>query len=87
MQRYYDEMSIDCQGCYFLRDGRFTDGRPYKCCRYYGYILHESKGVSDEHCSRRMTRDDIIETQTKFTDYWMFGKNATPPFITTTNDV
>ena len=34
-----------------------------------------------------MTRDDIIETQTRFTDYWMFGKNATPPFITTTNDV
>lgn len=34
-----------------------------------------------------MTRDDIIETQTKFTDYWMFGKNATPPFITTTGNV
>ena len=34
-----------------------------------------------------MTRDDIIETQTMFTDYWMFGKNATPPFMTTTNDV
>ena len=34
-----------------------------------------------------MSRDDIIETQTKFTGYWMFGKNATPPFITTTNDV
>lgn len=34
-----------------------------------------------------ISRDDIIETQTKFTDYWMFGKNATPPFITTTNDV
>lgn len=32
-----------------------------------------------------MTRDDIIETQTKFTDYWMFGKNATPPFKTTEN--
>ena len=57
MQRYYDEMSIDCQGCYFLRDGSFPDGRPYKCCRYYGYILHESKGVSDEHCSMRMTKE------------------------------
>ena len=34
-----------------------------------------------------ISRDDIIETQTKFTDYWMFGKNATPPFMTTTNDV
>ena len=34
-----------------------------------------------------ISRDDIIETQTRFTDYWMFGKNATPPFITTTNDV
>ena len=57
MQRYYDEMSIDCQGCYFFRDGSFPDGRLYKCCRYYGYILHESKGVSDEHCSMRMTRE------------------------------
>ena len=34
-----------------------------------------------------MTRDDVIEAQTKFTDYWMLGKNATPPFKTTTNDV
>ena len=34
-----------------------------------------------------MTRDDIIETQTRFTDYWMFGKNTTPPFITTTENV
>ena len=34
-----------------------------------------------------MSRDDIIEAQTKFTDYWMFGHKATPPFITTTNDV
>ena len=34
-----------------------------------------------------MTRDDIIETQTRFTDYWMFGKNATPPFKTTTENV
>ena len=34
-----------------------------------------------------ISRDDIIETQTRFTDYWMFGQNATPPFITTTNDV
>ena len=34
-----------------------------------------------------MTRDDIIETQTKFTDYWMFGHKATPPFITTTENV
>lgn len=32
-----------------------------------------------------MSRDDIIETQTKFTDYWMFGKNATPPFKATEN--
>ena len=49
-------MSIDCQGCYFLRDS-YPDGRAYKCCKYYGYILHESKGVSDEHCSRRMTQE------------------------------
>ena len=34
-----------------------------------------------------ISRDDIIETQTKFTDYWMFGKNATPPFKTTTENV
>ena len=32
-----------------------------------------------------ISRDDIIETQTKFTDYWMFGQNATPPFKTTEN--
>ena len=32
-----------------------------------------------------MTRDDIIEAQTKFTDYWMFGPKATPPFKTTEN--
>ena len=57
MKRYYDEMSIDCQGCYFLRDGSYPDGRPYNCCRYYVYILHESKGVSEEHCSMRMTKE------------------------------
>ena len=34
-----------------------------------------------------ISRDDIIETQTKFTDHWMFGKNATPPFKTTTENV
>lgn len=28
-----------------------TDGR------YYGYILHESKGVSEEHCSMRMIKE------------------------------
>ena len=32
-----------------------------------------------------ISRDDIIETQTKFTDYWKFDKNATPPFKTTEN--
>ena len=32
-----------------------------------------------------ISRDDILETQTKFTDYWMFGNKATPPFKTTEN--
>lgn len=55
MMRWYDQMSASCAGCLRCVAGEFPDGTPYRACRWYGYIFHEERGVSDEPCPRRVT--------------------------------
>lgn len=64
MGKYYDQRCPDCDGCGWLREGRYVDGRPYECCGWYGYILHESvmdtcEGfMAPESVSRFMSQGD-----------------------------
>lgn len=59
--RWYDQRSVSCDGCLRLRLGAFPDGTPYEACRWYGYILHDELGVSDEPCSYRETDAERAE--------------------------
>lgn len=52
----YDQKCKMCdQGCHHHQFGQFQDGRKYEACRYYGYILHKEKGVSQEVCEGYIT--------------------------------
>lgn len=57
MAKYYDEQCLLCEGCHFFGDGVFPNGKPYKACRRYGYILHPEKGVSLENCTGFRTEE------------------------------
>lgn len=45
--RWYDQMSASCAGCLRCVAGEFPDGTHYRACRWYGYIFHEERGVTD----------------------------------------
>lgn len=49
--KYYDEQCRQCPDCYYYQDGKYSDGKAYMACRYYGYILHPEKGISEEECN------------------------------------
>lgn len=50
---YYDTRHKCCESCVFFRDGNYPNGKPYKACGNYGYIV---KGDPiDEPCDGFMT--------------------------------
>lgn len=55
MERYYDQKTIQCDGCFFYRPGQYLDGRPYMACGRYAIILSETKPVTDEPCPGFLT--------------------------------
>jgi len=63
MGRYYDHLSISCRGCVYFAGGEFPSGEPYKCCRLFGYIFHEEKGVSPEECAGCRTEEQVREME------------------------
>lgn len=57
MARYYDTKCLQCeQDCaHFAHDRYEPGGEPYEACRFYGYILHPEKGISEEDCEGYIT--------------------------------
>ena len=58
MTKYYDEKCLLCERCFYHAFGNYPDGRPYEACRFFGYILHPEKGISEEDCTGFITPED-----------------------------
>jgi len=64
MERYYDVKCTDCEkGCAFFGHDAFPNGEPFEVCRYFGYIFHPDKGIAEESCEKRKTREQIRDLQ------------------------
>ena len=63
MTRYFDQPTQQCEYCALRQRDHFPDGTPYWACRGYGYILHYDKPVTDEHCERRASQEEVERQQ------------------------
>lgn len=57
MTNDYDRACVQCVACYHLVGDSYPNGKPYKACRRYGYILHSYKGISLEQCDGYQTEE------------------------------
>ena len=63
MTRYFDQPTTQCEDCALRQPGTMPDGTPYLACRGYGYILHYDKPVTDEHCERHASQEEVERQQ------------------------
>jgi len=62
MAKRYDEFANNCQGCGWLREGRYLDGTPYLCCIWFGTIMHNQ---SEEECKSWRSPEYVLKYMNK----------------------